>query len=46
MPANFITDRPTIIRFLPEIILTIVGTLLMVLDPLMRRAVASPRSGI
>jgi len=36
MPANF-TSAADLIRFLPEIILTIVGTLLMVLDGVLQR---------
>jgi NADH-quinone oxidoreductase subunit N len=36
MPANSLNPGD-LIRFLPEIILTIVGTLLMVLDPIIRR---------
>src|ERR1035438_861243 len=36
MPANF-TSAADLVRFLPEIILTIMGTLLMVLDPLLHR---------
>ncbi|SPF52778.1 NADH-quinone oxidoreductase subunit N 1 [Candidatus Sulfopaludibacter sp. SbA4] len=36
MPANF-TSAADLIRFLPEIILTIMGTLLMVLDPILNR---------
>ncbi|SPE37479.1 NADH-quinone oxidoreductase subunit N 1 [Candidatus Sulfopaludibacter sp. SbA6] len=36
MPANF-TSAADLIRFLPEIILTIMGTLLMVLDPVLHR---------
>ena len=35
MPVNFAAQRaPICLRFLPEIILTVAGTLLMVLDPL------------
>ncbi|HEY2018696.1 MAG TPA: NADH-quinone oxidoreductase subunit N [Bryobacteraceae bacterium] len=36
MPTNF-TSAADLIRFLPEIILTIAGTLLMVLDPVLHR---------
>src|SRR5713226_7287142 len=36
MPANF-TTAADLIRFLPEIILTVMGTLLMVLDPVLHR---------
>jgi hypothetical protein len=32
---------PTYLRFLPEIILTVMGTLLMVLDPLSQSALRS-----
>jgi NADH-quinone oxidoreductase subunit N len=35
MPANILPSGAELFRFLPEIILTIVGTLVMVLDPLM-----------
>src|ERR671915_2247067 len=35
MPANFLPSGVELFRFLPEIILTIIGTLVMVLDPLM-----------
>src|SRR5215831_3040717 len=34
MPANLLAD---LIRFLPETILTVMGTLLMVLDPILRK---------
>ncbi len=34
MPANIVPSGAELIRFLPEMILTVVGTLLMVLDPL------------
>ena len=34
MPANYMTSTGDLIRFLPEIILIIAGTLLMVLDPI------------
>ncbi|MDQ6699362.1 MAG: NADH-quinone oxidoreductase subunit N [Acidobacteriota bacterium] len=34
MPANVMPSSAEMIRFLPEIILTVLGTLLMVLDPL------------
>ncbi len=37
MPANYMTNAGDLMRFLPEIILTIAGTLLMVLDPLIRK---------
>ncbi len=37
MPANFMPSNADMLRFLPEIILTVVGTLLMVLAPLVRR---------
>src|SRR5438270_2106107 len=36
MPVNFL-NAGDLIRFLPETILTIMGTLLMVLDPIIRR---------
>jgi NADH-quinone oxidoreductase subunit N len=35
MPANFLPSGVEFFRFLPEIILTVIGTLVMVLDPLM-----------
>ena len=35
MPDNFIPSAADYIRFLPEIILTIVGTLIMVLQPIL-----------
>ena len=35
MPANFLPTGVELFRFLPEIILTLIGTLVMVLDPLM-----------
>src|SRR5689334_19187731 len=37
MPANFGVNYGDLIRFLPEIILTIMGTLLMVLDPIIAK---------
>jgi NADH-quinone oxidoreductase subunit N len=37
MPANYMTSSADLIRFLPEIILTIMGTLLMVLDPIIAK---------
>jgi len=37
MPANFAFNPQDVLRFLPEIILTIAGTLLMVLDPILRK---------
>jgi NADH-quinone oxidoreductase subunit N len=37
MPANFAPSAGDMLRFAPEIILTVVGTLLMVLDPLFSR---------
>ncbi|HTS31484.1 MAG TPA: NADH-quinone oxidoreductase subunit N [Bryobacteraceae bacterium] len=37
MPANFAVTSVDLIRFSPEIILTVVGTLLMVLDPVLHR---------
>ena len=37
MPANFGMNTSDLIRFLPEIILTIMGTLLMVLDPIIAK---------
>jgi NADH-quinone oxidoreductase subunit N len=37
MPANFGMNPGDLIRFLPEIILTVMGTLLMVLDPIIAR---------
>ena len=45
MPVNLVAaDAATCIRFLPEIILTVVGTLLMVLDPILQQAVERTRS--
>ena len=41
MPANSLPAGATCIRFLPEIILTVVGTLLMVLDPIIAQAVVA-----
>src|SRR3712207_3479838 len=35
MPANFLPTGAELFRFLPEIILAVIGTLVMVLDPLM-----------
>ena len=37
MPANSFASTGDLIRFLPEIILTVFGTLLMVLDPVIRK---------
>lgn len=37
MPANFAPSSADLLRFAPEIILTLAGTLLMVLDPLFAR---------
>src|SRR4051812_31892500 len=37
MPVNYMPSSGDLIRFLPEIILTIVGTLLMVLDPIISK---------
>jgi NADH-quinone oxidoreductase subunit N len=37
MPANFGVNSGDLVRLLPEIILTIMGTLLMVLDPLISK---------
>ena len=37
MPVSPIFNPTDLIRFLPEIILTVMGTLVMVLDPLLRR---------
>src|SRR4051812_36921567 len=37
MPVNYMTSSGDLIRFLPEIILTIMGTLLMVLDPIIAK---------
>ncbi|HVV45968.1 MAG TPA: NADH-quinone oxidoreductase subunit N [Bryobacteraceae bacterium] len=37
MPANFAPSADDMLRFAPEIILTVAGTLLMVLDPLFSR---------
>ncbi len=37
MPANLVFHAADLIRFLPEIILTVMGTLLMVLDPLLHK---------
>jgi NADH-quinone oxidoreductase subunit N len=37
MPANYGFNAADLIRFLPETILTVMGTLLMVLDPILHR---------
>ncbi len=37
MPVNLMPPAGDLIRFLPEIILTVMGTLLMVLDPVLNR---------
>jgi NADH-quinone oxidoreductase subunit N len=37
MPADFFPNSEELLRFLPEIVLTVVGTLLMVLEPLGRQ---------
>jgi NADH-quinone oxidoreductase subunit N len=37
MPANLMPAAVDIIRFLPEIVLTVAGTLLMVLDPVLHK---------
>jgi NADH-quinone oxidoreductase subunit N len=37
MPANFMPSADDLLRFSPELILTIAGTLLMVLDPIFAR---------
>ncbi len=37
MPANFSLNPVDLIRFLPEIILTVMATLLMVMDPILHR---------
>jgi NADH-quinone oxidoreductase subunit N len=37
MPASAFTSSFDFIRFLPEIILTVMGTLLMVLDPVLHK---------
>ena len=37
MPASRSSTRRTPLRFLPEIILTVMGTLLMVLDPVIHK---------
>jgi NADH-quinone oxidoreductase subunit N len=37
MPVSALVSRGDLIRFLPEIILTIMGTLLMVLDPVLHK---------
>ena len=37
MPADFVPRTIDLIRFLPEIILTVMGTLLMVLDAIAGR---------
>ena len=37
MPANFGASATDLIRFLPEIILTVMGTALMVLDPVLHK---------
>ena len=44
MPANFMLDPQELLRFLPEIILILAGTLLMVLEPLIARAQPQARS--
>ncbi|HJZ96912.1 MAG TPA: NADH-quinone oxidoreductase subunit N [Candidatus Solibacter sp.] len=37
MPVNLAINPQDVLRFLPEILLTIAGTLLMVLDPILRK---------
>ena len=37
MPVNFVFNPQDLTRFLPEILLTIAGTLLMVLDPILHK---------
>jgi NADH:ubiquinone oxidoreductase subunit 2 (subunit N) len=37
MPASYGFNPSDLIRFLPETILTVMGTLLMVLDPILHR---------
>src|ERR1039457_899608 len=37
MPANFGASATDLVRFLPEIILTAMGTALMVLDPILHK---------
>jgi NADH-quinone oxidoreductase subunit N len=37
VPANFVFNAQDLTRFLPEILLTIAGTLLMVLDPILHK---------
>src|SRR5207244_7514140 len=37
VPGNFTFNSQDLVRFLPETILTIMGTLLMVLDPILRK---------
>jgi NADH-quinone oxidoreductase subunit N len=37
MPADFMPNPDDLIRILPEIVLTVVGTFLMLLDPLLRK---------
>src|ERR1039457_2327976 len=37
MPVNFGASATDLIRFLPEIILTVMGTALMVLDPVLHK---------
>jgi NADH-quinone oxidoreductase subunit N len=37
MPVNFGASATDLVRFLPEIILTVMGTLLMVLDPVLHK---------
>jgi NADH-quinone oxidoreductase subunit N len=39
MPVNFVPSADDLLRFAPEIILTIAGTLLMILDPLFAKRV-------
>src|SRR5215471_7312920 len=41
VPVNFAFNPQDLLRFLPEIILTIAGTLLMVLDPILRKRSSS-----
>ena len=41
MPVNFVFNPADLIRFLPETILTLTATLIMVLDPLLHRRSSS-----
>ena len=37
MPVNFVFNPQDLLRFLPEILLTVCGTFLMVLDPILHK---------